>query len=328
MQLTQQIFQYTKNDEQPKNELKYMAMKLNITFIMNSLKLLHTMRRYGTSYAIATAFFPKEIRNKIVQLYSFVRKPDNIVDKPLSSSDSTTIRKEYLERSVQLRTMLAQRKEEYTKWVSDYALLFHQNNIPFEYSEHFFDAMLSDCDYGKRYSNYYWLEQYMYWSAAVVGFMMNCIMWVTDTRAYEYAKALGEAMQLTNFLRDIREDYVKLWRLYIPIEIQNTFNIETSHIISLCETNRIEYSSQIRINYTNMMKYLIQTARVLYRKAEQWYQYLPDYAIKPISLAASLYEWILDKIEKNNYDVFTKSARTTLFDKYRILIKQQTHNKW
>lgn len=53
---------------------------------MNSLKLLHTIRKYGTSYAIASAFFPKEIRNKVLQLYSFVRHPDNIVDSGYSSS--------------------------------------------------------------------------------------------------------------------------------------------------------------------------------------------------------------------------------------------------
>jgi len=53
---------------------------------MNSLKLLHTIRKYGTSYAIATAFFPKAIRDKVLQLYSFVRMPDNVVDSGYSLS--------------------------------------------------------------------------------------------------------------------------------------------------------------------------------------------------------------------------------------------------
>jgi phytoene/squalene synthetase len=51
---------------------------------MNSLKLIHTIRKHGTSYAIATAFFPKAIRDKVLQLYSFVRKPDNVVDSGCS----------------------------------------------------------------------------------------------------------------------------------------------------------------------------------------------------------------------------------------------------
>ena len=61
-------------------------MKNSITLHMNSLKLLHTIRKYGTSYAIATAFFPKAIRDKVLQLYSFVRMPDNVVDSGYSLS--------------------------------------------------------------------------------------------------------------------------------------------------------------------------------------------------------------------------------------------------
>ena len=64
---------------------------------------------------------------------------------------------------------------------------------------------------------------------------------------------------------------------------------------------------------------MIAKCRDGYRKAEAGYQYLPQYARKPIALAGILYEGILDKIERNNYDIFTRSARTTLFEKLQII---------
>jgi phytoene/squalene synthetase len=54
--------------------------------IAHTYKLLHTIRKYGTSYAIATAFFPKVIRDRVLLLYAFVRKPDDIVDSGYSLS--------------------------------------------------------------------------------------------------------------------------------------------------------------------------------------------------------------------------------------------------
>lgn len=75
------------------------------------------------------------------------------------------------------------------------------------------------------------------------------------------------------------------------------------------------------------MRYMITKCRDWYRKAEAWYQYLPYYVRKPIALAGILYEGILDKIERNNYDVFTKSARTTLFDKLQIIRKWTKQKK-
>lgn len=214
-----------------------------------------------------------------------MRIPDNLVDQNISHLNEKERRAHYLNISIQLRSMLDKRKHEYHAWTSNYSRLFLDNNIPIEYSISFYEAMIQDCDYKREYDTIEKLEQYMYGSAVVVGFMMNCILWVRDLRVYEYAKALWEAMQLTNFLRDIKEDKELLERVYVQ-------------------------------DYQIMDYY--HRARNLYRKAELWYHYLPEYARPAISLAWALYEWILDKLEKNNFNI-KKSARTTLFDKLKII---------
>ena len=68
-----------------------------------------------------------------------------------------------------------------------------------------------------RYETYRDLEVYTYGSAAVVGLMMCRIAGVTDERATPHAEALGVAMQLSNFLRDMREDW-RRGRVYVPME--------------------------------------------------------------------------------------------------------------
>ena len=87
--------------------------------------------------------------------------------------------------------------------------------IPFEYSTAFIDAMIQDT-HVSRYETYADLERYMYGSAAAVGLMMGHVIGFSDPVALEHAKKLGYAMQLSNFLRDIEEDYFQRGRVYLP----------------------------------------------------------------------------------------------------------------
>jgi phytoene/squalene synthetase len=74
------------------------------------IKLIFTILKYGTSYAIATAFFPKLIRDKILLLYAFVREPDNIVDEP-----STHLDHHYALSKQKLETLYKERSEAHHK---------------------------------------------------------------------------------------------------------------------------------------------------------------------------------------------------------------------
>lgn len=286
--------------------------------MIKTYKLIHTIRKYGTSYAIATAFFPKEIRDKVLLLYSFVRKPDNIVDSGYSSSH-------YARAKEQLQSMLKQLAEDYQAMFDDstsksgefdwFLSLAKSSWLTLDDAEHFYAAMIQDC-YKHRYSSNKEVYDYMYGSAVIVGLMMNKIMDCNNALCNYHGAELADAMQLTNFLRDIREDYFELDRIYLPSEELSKFWLTQEDIIDLCKGKK---DPNIWKLFREFMKYMIEICRKHYRSAEQWYQYLPHYARRPISLAWTLYEWILDKIEHNNYDVFTKSARTSLFDKCKTI---------
>lgn len=202
--------------------------------------ITHLIRilKYGTSYAIATGFFPRETAKKVLLLYSFVRIPDNIVDEVNNNTtgkindDNTLGTKNqergthYAQAKTKLETLRDARIQAYTNnrrqdtQRGQYVALFQDNQIPLQYSLDFYKAMIDDCSV-HRYESYEQLECYMYGSASVAGLMMCHLIGFTDPAHEETAKAyateLGNAMQLTNFLRDVREDYEDLGRIYMPL---------------------------------------------------------------------------------------------------------------
>ena len=314
--------------------------------------LTHLLRilKYGTSYAIATGFFPKAIAQDVLLLYSFVRIPDNIVDT-VKQWDSRTVRQSnskekdldshYSRAKIQLEQLYQSRRETYEhrdtrhpQW-GQYVDLWVRKEIPFQYSNAFFKAMIDDCTV-HRYETYKQLEWYMYGSASVVGLMMCHLIGFVDAedeeKAKPYAIELGNAMQLTNFLRDVREDYEELGRIYIPLSIQAlslktwdlSWSIKHEDIITFCHWWYATASEEKKQARADTMKVYIAQCRTMYAHSLDGLQYLQPEWRKAVRLAALLYEAILDKIEENNYDVFTKSAKTSLRDKAKVLYRYKT----
>lgn len=291
--------------------------------------LTHLFRilKYGTSYAIATGFFPTEIKKNVLLLYSFVRIPDNIVDDMTPWIDLTT---HYKQAKKKLKSLQQSRQDAYShnditnSQRGQYITLFKDNDIPFQYSLDFFKAMIDDCTI-HRYKTYEQLEWYMYWSASVVGLMMCHIIGFTDTKdekkAKIYATELWNAMQLTNFLRDVREDYEQLDRIYMPSEILKKYWLSHDDIRWFIEWTKIDdIMTDIKKESRKLyMQSMIAECRKMYAHSLDGLQYLNPEWRQAVRIAALLYESILDKIEKNNYDVFTKSARTNLKDKFQTL---------
>ncbi len=255
------------------------------------------------------SFFPHHIKNKVLTLYKFVRIPDLVVDNKNIWSDAA---KAELERMRDERKIAYDTKDIQDKIWWDSVSLFHENYIPFELSHAFWKAMLQDTE-KKSYETYHELHEYMYWSAMVVWEMMCHILWVTDTQAYIPAKKLWEAMQMTNFLRDVKEDREDFERIYMPVEDLHRFGLSHKHVKEFCST------WIINDNREKFMAYEIQRCDALYHEALHGLQYLPKSSRKAIYLSAKLYQQILRRIEKLHYNMFDASARTTKSEKFMIL---------
>lgn len=260
-------------------------------------------KKHGKGYYASTRFFPKKIRFATYALYAWVRKLDDIVDEIKNKAEA---------------------KEEFENWVSDwkktengerserpemraFIKVVKKFELKKEYLESFIKSMEMDLN-KKEYANMAELEEYMYGSATVVGLMMMQIIGDFKEEAVPFAKALAEAMQLTNFLRDVGDDLTKRGRIYIPREELLKYELDTEDLknFRLCRP---------------FVKFKIAQARGLFSLGELGIKLLPKKAQFPILLSSRLYMAILEKIEKGDFDVFRKRARTNFIEKIIITFK-------
>ncbi len=158
-----------------------------------------------------------------------------------------------------------------------------------------------------RYPTYEDLEVYTYGSAAVVGLMMCRVVGVAAGKADHHAEALGVAMQLSNFLRDIGEDW-RRGRVYLPLEDLAHFGYTEQDLASGVVDER----------FAALMRFEIERARRLYEVADEGMGYIPRGRRFPVVVARELYAAILDRIEAQGYDVFAQRAQTSLVYKLRV----------
>jgi len=268
-------------------------------------------RKFGTTYYISTMRFPKVLRERVHAIYAFVRVPDEWVDNPEGLSVEERSAKLRAWREEMIAGLQGVRPEHPV--MRAYCDVARECNIPLSEAECFIDAMEMDLTVG-RYENYQQLRDYMRGSASAVGVLMCYAMGAEiDDHLLDRARALGEAMQLTNFLRDIGED-LERGRIYMPLDELAQFGLSPDDLIA--HRNTAEFK--------RFMKFEIQRTRDLYAFADGGIVRLPDHMRRAVLMARILYSKILDQIEANDYDVFTQRARTTKFQKLACLAQVST----
>jgi 15-cis-phytoene synthase len=160
--------------------------------------------------------------------------------------------------------------------------------------DRFFDAMAMDLT-KTSYQTWEDLRSYMEGSAAVIGEMMLPVLEPLSQDAKAPARSLGLAFQLTNFLRDIDEDLDR-GRVYMPQEDLRIFDVDLE---------RRELTPEWRA----FLAYEIERNRALYEFADTGIAMLPRRSARCVGTARMLYAQILDQIENNGYDVFSRRAR-------------------
>ena len=256
--------------------------------------------RHGKTYYFSTLFFPPAIRRSVHALYGFVRYPDEIVDNPAPGTDPAALLSEY--RQATLDAMRTGGSD--LPVLHAFADMARRHDLPQDYPLAFLDAMAMDLT-RTRYETFDALKTYTYGSASVVGLMMCHVVGISDPCALAPAHDLGLAMQLTNFWRDIGEDWNTRGRIYLPLEDMERFGYTESML------------SQGVVNdqFLDLMRFEIARARDFYAVSDLGIPYITPECQLPVKLARVLYSRILDKIEANNYDVFTRRARTSDLEK-------------
>lgn len=168
---------------------------------------------YSTSFSIGIMAISRSIRNDIYAIYGFVRLADEIVDS-FHDYDKKSLLDEFkYETYASIR-----RKISTNPILNSFQYTVNKYNIDLELIEAFFNSMERDLYQNIHHTQSY--QEYIYGSAEVVGLMCLKVFVNGDVKIYEQlrpqAQALGAAFQKVNFLRDMKDDYYELGRIYFP----------------------------------------------------------------------------------------------------------------
>lgn len=275
--------------------------------------------KHGKTYYLATLLLPKEKRPYVHALYGFARYADEIVDDLASQLSD-------IEKTEKLNTwgdqVLADLKSGNSQDPIAAALVdtVTKFEIPISYFEAFLHSMKMDLTV-TEYHSYEDLYEYVYGSAAVIGLQMVSILGTESVDEFENAKIaaekLGVAFQLANFIRDVGED-LERGRVYLPVtELQ-------SHGVTRQMLENRFVTPQIK----SALKEQIARVRNLQLESMPGIKLLSAKSRECIKAASELYCGIVDEVEKIDYEVFDKRAKTSTLRRMKVALPAYLRSKF
>ena len=260
---------------------------------------------HGKTYFLATLLLPKAKRPFVHALYGFARYADEIVDDLAST---LTVKEKAKELNTWGSKVLLDLKKGKSQDAVGRALIdtVTRFDIPHEYFEAFLHSMEMDLTV-QEYQTYEDLMEYVYGSAAVIGLQMVPILGPLHTDAFESAKTLGIAFQLANFIRDVGEDLDRS-RVYLPKKELQEFGVDRKMLEARVLTPEI----------VEALKFQIARVKQLQEQAAPGIQLLEPSSRPCIQAASTLYCGIVEEVEKINYDIFNKRAKTSTARRLRV----------
>ncbi len=252
--------------------------------------------RHSKSFDLASRLLPEPKRQAIRALYAFCRTVDDIVD---ASED--------VDRAARLddwrRLCNTDSRPDDGPVAAAWADTLARYHIPRHYAVQLIDGVASDLS-ARRYDTFDDLSTYCYGVASTVGLMSMHIVGFHSREAIPHAIKLGVALQMTNILRDVGEDYRNV-RIYLPRDEMRAFGVGETDL----------KAGQVTDRWREFMRFQIDRTRQLYAESEAGIAMLDPDGQLAIAAASDLYRGILEVIERNDYDVFTRRASLSAWKK-------------
>jgi phytoene synthase len=245
---------------------------------------------HSKSFYLASSLLPEEKRSAVRALYAFCRTVDDIVDE-LELKKDRDFELDYWRKIVESASSPAD-----DLVALAWADTLNRYHIPPNYALQLIDGVARDLSQ-TRYQTFDDLATYCYGVASTVGLMSMYIVGFKSNDAVPYAIKLGVALQMTNILRDVGEDY-RNGRLYLPREELITYGIREEDIAE----------GRVTENWRQFMRFQIDRTRQLYEESWAGVKLLEPEGRFAIGAASAFYNGILNDIEKHDYDVFSRRA--------------------
>jgi 15-cis-phytoene synthase len=250
-------------------------------------------RRRDPTYYWATRRLPVDVRPAVHAVYAFVRVTDEIVDGPRRPKDPAARRAALDRWELMLGDALRGAGGHAHPVVAALADAGYRHRLPLGELGLYFDSMRKDAE-PVRVQTWNELERYMQGSAGSVGRILAALLGVPAERRDEFA-SLALAFQLTNFVRDVREDW-DLDRVYLPAEDLQQFGVSVDQI------ERRELTPGFR----RVVALEVERARSLFRASAPAADVVAPGVRRGMGLARSVYLGVLDRTERLDFDVLRR----------------------
>ncbi len=258
--------------------------------------------RHSRSFRFAARLFLPGEAERVGRVYAYCRATDDLVDCPAGEAPEVleAMLTEWLERS----------RRAYQGRTSGLGLVdrvmgeMAGAGVPFGYAAELVEGMRMDLRRA-GYETLVDLRVYTYRVASVVGLWLTELFGVHDPAVLARAAQMGHAMQLTNLLRDVGEDW-RAGRLYLPAALLYRHGLDASDVGRMCRGQ-----AEIGPGYVALVEELMAVAEEDYRQAFRAIPRLPPSFQRPVAVAAHVYRGIHAAIRRNGYDNLNRRAYTT-----------------
>lgn len=242
------------------------------------------------SFHMASGLLPEAKRKAVRALYAFCRVTDDIVDHAVSEDLGLAALEQW--RHISMVGSPPTNDLVAVAW-ADARRRYH---VPWRYAQQLYEGVARDT-VQKRYRTFDDLAAYSYGVASTVGLMSMHIIGYQSAEAIPYAIKLGVALQLTNILRDVADDW-RRGRVYFPQDEMAAFGIHEEEI----------GDGRVTPRWRDFMRFQIGRNRRLYDEAHVGVALLNPEGRFAIGAAADLYRGILNDIERHHYDNLSRRA--------------------
>jgi 15-cis-phytoene synthase len=259
-------------------------------------------RRRARNFYYAFVLLSRERRDAMCALYAFMRYCDDLSDAP--GANKANIEK----WRAALAEALEGRFSRHPAWPAFYETVTRYK-IPARYFHEMIDGVASDLE-PRRFATFDDLYRYCYQVASVVGLCTIHIFGFDSPEALPLAEKCGVAFQLTNILRDVRED-AERGRIYLPLEDLARFRVTEDDIRAGMRTPE----------FIDLMDFEAGRARQYYNESRPLMGLVHRRSRRALWALIAIYSRLLDRIERSNYDVFARRISLRAREKAWIVVK-------
>ena len=246
-------------------------------------------KKSASNLALAFILLPREKRDAMSALYAFCRAVDDVADE-----DAAPVEKRKAELAAWREDIRRACENKNPQFIlnQEFAPVIQKFKLPFA----LFDELIKGCEMDLeklRYENFDELELYCHRVASVVGLLSIEIFGYKNSVCHDYAIQLGQALQLTNILRDVKNDAAR-GRIYLPQSELKKFNVRDAEIMA----------GKFSENYFALASSVAARAKNFYQRAQKSLPPEDRKAMVAAERMGSVYWQLLQKLERGRFNVF------------------------